>query len=248
MWANKNVGDPTKWTYDPDLLSRPSTTAVEEHVRAADVAGDATQQDQRLVGYPVFLLALRAGRRRFGAWLWGADQVARRVHQRRKPPELVDASELDLADHARASCSKPTLQLGPYFWWGARQKNSFDKTFIPVQEDAGIIPGINYRAAPWSGHTGYTNIVQGSASYVTGSHSAKLGGSLPQNDSNVSDQLLQRFPAQVQLHERLSQPIHDVRGPGVAAATAADPFRAVRAGSMDDRAAYRCRAVSASST
>ena len=66
-------------------------------------------------------------------------------------------------------------QLGPYFWWGSRQKNAFDKTFIPVQEDAGLIPTINYRSTPWSGHTGTTDIIQGSAAYVTGSHSAKVG-------------------------------------------------------------------------
>src|SRR4029453_751102 len=71
---------------------------VEEYIGAADVAGDAAQQDQRLVGHPVFLPALRSGRRRFGAWLWSADQVARRIHERRKSPELVDAVELDLAD------------------------------------------------------------------------------------------------------------------------------------------------------
>ena len=55
-------------------------------------------------------------------------------------------------------------QLGPYFWWGSRQKNAFDTTLIPVQENGGAIPGINYRApAVWSGHTGFTNIVQGAA-------------------------------------------------------------------------------------
>jgi len=73
--------------------------------------------------------------------------------------------------------------IGPYFWWGSQQKNAFDKTLIPVQDDAGDIPGINYRAANWSGHTAYTNIYQGSLSYVTGSHSAKFGARLHTNDS-----------------------------------------------------------------
>ncbi len=49
---------------------------------------------------------------------------------------------------------------------------------------AAPIPGINYRAANWSGHTGFTNIVQGSASYVTGSHSAKVGFRYHSNDAN----------------------------------------------------------------
>src|SRR5437764_13524259 len=74
-----------------------------------------------------------------------------------------------------------SAQLGAYFWWWSRQKNSFDTTMIPVQETAGAIPNINYRAENWSGHKGYTNIVQGSASYITGSHSAKVGFRLHQN-------------------------------------------------------------------
>ena len=52
-----------------------------------------------------------------------------------------------------------------------------------MQENGGAIPGINYRSANWSGHTGFTNIVQGSASYVTGSHSAKFGFRCHYNDS-----------------------------------------------------------------
>ena len=75
-------------------------------------------------------------------------------------------------------------QLGPYFWWGSRQKDAFDATLIPVQENGGAFPGINYRGANWSGHTGYTNIVQGALSYITGSHSAKVGFRYHGNDAN----------------------------------------------------------------
>ena len=72
-------------------------------------------------------------------------------------------------------------QLGAYFWWGSQQKNSYDTTMIPVLETAGAIPNINYRAENWSGHKGFTNIIKGSASYITGSHSAKVGFRLHQN-------------------------------------------------------------------
>ena len=74
-------------------------------------------------------------------------------------------------------------QLGPYFWWGSRQKLDYQTTMIPVQETAGPVPNINYRSSNWSGHTGFTNIGQGSASYVTGSHSAKVGFRLHKNIS-----------------------------------------------------------------
>jgi hypothetical protein len=86
------------------------------------------------------------------------------------------------------------VQIGPNFWWGAQQKNSYDTTTIPVQDDALTIqtpngpvsygnPGLNYRSANWSGHTGFTTVVQGAVSYVTGSHSAKFGARFHQNDS-----------------------------------------------------------------
>ena len=49
---------------------------------------------------------------------------------------------------------------------------------------AGAIPGINYRAANWSGHTGiHEHRTRGPLSYVTGSHSAKFGVRYHNNDS-----------------------------------------------------------------
>src|SRR5688572_20134421 len=84
------------------------------------------------------------------------------------------------------------VQIGPNFWWGAQQKNEWDTTTIPVQDDGLTITtpsgpvtftGLNYRSANWSGHTGFTRVVQGAVSYVTGSHSAKFGARFHQNDS-----------------------------------------------------------------
>ena len=84
------------------------------------------------------------------------------------------------------------VQIGPNFWWGAQQKNAFDPTTIPVQDDALTIntpngpvnyAGLNYRSANWSGHTGFTRVFQGAVSYVTGSHSAKFGARFHKNIS-----------------------------------------------------------------
>src|SRR5207248_7862427 len=61
--------------------------------------------------------------------------------------------------------------------------SDLDKTLIPVQETAGLIPNINYRGANWTGHTGYTNILQGAASYITGAHSTKFDFRWHNNDS-----------------------------------------------------------------
>ena len=54
QFYNLNAGDPTKWLYAPDLgqagILRPD---VGERQRAPDVAGDAAQQDRRLLGRAV---------------------------------------------------------------------------------------------------------------------------------------------------------------------------------------------------
>ena len=196
MWANKNVGDRHEVDLRPGLhAAGHQRRQMEEHVGAADVASDATQQDQRLVGRPVFLPPLRSGRRRFGAWLRSADQVARRVHERRKSPELVDAVELDLADQL-ASLARSERAAGTLLLVGLPAEEC-------VRQDVHTGAG---RCRPHPHHQlpvdplvrahGDTNIIQGSASYVTGSHSAKFGARYLKNDSNVSEQLLQRFAAQ----------------------------------------------------
>jgi hypothetical protein len=55
-----------------------------------------------------------------------------------------------------------------------------------VQETSptSVVPGINYRASSWTGHTAFTNIVQASASYITGSHSSKFGFRYHINNAN----------------------------------------------------------------
>jgi hypothetical protein len=84
------------------------------------------------------------------------------------------------------------VQLGPNFWWGAQQKNSYDTTTIPVSDAALTVvtpngpvtfTNLNYRSANWSGHTGFTTVAQGSVSYVTGSHSSKFGARFHENNS-----------------------------------------------------------------
>ncbi len=175
MWVNKNAGDATKWTYDPDksqqavddgtwkngsgritLQATPRNkinfwTGVQYHCQHCKVGGDGTGLG-------------------FGASI--------------RSPEAHTTDENHPSWLTQTSWTSPVtsrllleanVQLGPYFWWGQRQKNAFDSTLIPVQENGGAIPGINYRSSMWTDHKAFTNVVQGSASYTTGSHSAKFG-------------------------------------------------------------------------
>jgi hypothetical protein len=183
MFVNRNAGDPTKWTYDPVL----SQQAVDD--------GTWKNGSLRLTWQPT-------PRNKINVWssvqysclhcIQGGDGTGLGFGAMVSSPEGSPTNENHPSNLTQVSWASPVTsrllleanaQLGPYFWWGSRQKDAFDATLIPVQENGGAFPGINYRGANWSGHTGYTNIVQGSASYITGSHSAKFGFRYHNNDS-----------------------------------------------------------------
>jgi len=183
MFVNKNAGDPTKWTYDPDQ----SQQAVDD--------GTWKQGNLRLTWQPTT-------RNKINVWssvqyscincIQGGDGTGLGFGASISSPEGSMTNENHPSTLTQVSWQSPVTprllleanaQLGPYFWWGSRQKDAFDATLIPVQENGGKFQRINYRGANWSGHTGFTNIVQGAASYVPGSHSAKFGFRYHNNDS-----------------------------------------------------------------
>src|SRR5215475_1276786 len=167
MWVNENAGNPNAWTYDPDK----SQQAIND--------GYWKQGNLRLTYQPTT-------RNKFNIWSsvqyscigceQGGDGTGLGFGASIRSPEAYSTNTNHPSMMNQIAWQSPVTtkllleanaQLGPYFWWGSQQKNSYDTTMIPVQELAGPIPGINYRAENWTGHKGYTNIVNGSASYVT---------------------------------------------------------------------------------
>ena len=183
MWVNKNAGDPTKWTYDPDK----SQQAVDDGTWKqgnSRVTWQVTPRNKINVFNSVQYSCINC--------LIGGDGTGLGFGASISSPEGTMTNENHPSMMTQVAWTSPVTsrllleanaQLGPYFWWGSRQKNPFDATLIPVQETGGAVPGINYRGANWSGHTGTTNIFQGALSYVTGSHSSKFGFRLHKNDS-----------------------------------------------------------------
>jgi len=184
MWVNKNAGDPAKWTYDPDL----SQQAVDDGTwknGSARVTWQASPRNKISAWTSVQYSCLHC--------IEGGDGTGLGFGAAKASPEANTTNENHPSMLTQVAWTSPftsrllleaNAQLGPYFWWGSRQKNAYDTTLIPVQENGGAYPGINYRSANWSGHTGYTNIVQGAASYVTGAHSSKFGFRYHNNDAN----------------------------------------------------------------
>jgi hypothetical protein len=192
IWDNKNAGDNTKWTYDPDF-SKQSIDDGEWRNHSVRLTWQMTPRN-KIVGWTDLhynCLHCDAGGSSSGLTFTGL--VATR--------EALPRNENHPSNLTQVSWTSPmtnrllldaNVQIGPNFWWGARQKNSFDATTIPVQDDGLTIQtpsgpvtytGLNYRSAAWSGHTGFTRVYQGAISYVTGTHSAKFGARFHQNDS-----------------------------------------------------------------
>jgi hypothetical protein len=183
MWINKNAGDPTKWTYDPDKSKQAASSGRwnQENVR---LTWQVTPRNKLTFFNSVQYSCINCN--------GGGDGTGLGFGATIRSPEATMTDENHPSMMTQVTWVSPVTsrllleanaQLGPYFWWGQRQKDAFDKTLIPVTESAGPIPNITYRATGWTGHTGLTNILQGAASYITGSHSTKFGFRWHNNDS-----------------------------------------------------------------
>ncbi len=192
MWDNKNAGDNTKWTYAPDFTKQSEDDGVWKN-HSVRLTWQMSPRN-KLVGWTDLhwnCLHCDAGGSSSGLTFTG--QVATR--------EALQRNENHPSNLTQVSWTSPltnrvlldaNVQIGPNFWWGARQKNPYDTTTIPVQDDSLTInspdgpvtlANLNYRSANWTGHTGFTTVVQGAVSYVTGSHSAKFGARWSKNTS-----------------------------------------------------------------
>jgi hypothetical protein len=183
MWVNKNAGDPTKWTYVPDLTKQAvgDGTWNQENVR---LTWQATPRNKITFFNSIQYSCINCivGGDGTGLGFGASISSPEGTMTNENHPSMMTQVKWESAVNTRLLL-EANAQLGPYFWWGSRQKNAFDKTLIPVQETAGAIPNINYRGANWTDHKGYTNIIQGAASYITGSHSARFGFRWHNNDA-----------------------------------------------------------------
>jgi hypothetical protein len=202
MFTNANAGDATKWTYAPNYGDRAvdDGTWVNGSVRLTwqatprnKIAFWTDWQDicQHCVG------GGSSSGLTFAGTIASPEALARVENRPNAMNQISWTSPVTSRLLVEANA-----QLGPYFWWGGVQKNPYDSTFIWVQEDStsaiipsspglcgGVgqpvcgLPGMNYRASTWADHRSFTNILQGSVSYITGSHSIKVGGRWAHNDN-----------------------------------------------------------------
>ena len=167
MWHNLNAGDPTKWTYEPDL----SRQALEDGTwKNANVrlTWQATARDR----FDVYWDEQSACVSCIGG---GSATTSPEAHamttgfpQRINQVKWTSPLTSRLLFEARAGS-------GPLIQFGSPLRDGNDSSLIRVSEQAGLIPGLTYRSQNWSRPWGTTKTVQASASYITGAHNLKVG-------------------------------------------------------------------------
>jgi len=166
MYYNKNAGDPTKWTYEPDL-SRQATD-------------DGTWKNLSL------RLTLQATPRNKVNLFWDEQDLCISCIGGGNATTSPEAFTQTIGRPQRAQqitwtspvTSRFLLEAGfgtVLIRYGGLEHDNNDRDLIRVVEQAGTIPGLTYRAQnwsrPWSGTYGW----HASGSYVTGAHSMKVG-------------------------------------------------------------------------
>jgi hypothetical protein len=166
MYYNQNAGDPTKWTYVPDL-SRQATD-------------DGTWKAAGL------RLTLQASRRNKISLFWDETSVCISClggATATVSPEAMSTTQAFPHRVQQATWTSPVSTrvlleagFGTYLsWYGGREREGNNRDLVRVVEQAGAIPGLTYRAMNWSRPYSATFTWRGSASYITGAHSIKVG-------------------------------------------------------------------------
>jgi hypothetical protein len=166
MYQNKNANDPTKWTYEPDLTQR-----------AID--------DGTFYSGSVRLTLQATMKNKFNIF-W--DEQDRKVNwiTGGTASQSPDASNRQFGNPNRlymATWSSPrTNRLlmeggwgGTSLQWSGKERPGYNREMIRVVEQAGTIPGLTYRGMNWASNWLNPYQARGSVSYVTGTHTAKVG-------------------------------------------------------------------------
>jgi len=175
IFINRNAGDPTKWTYDPDY----SRQAVD---------------DNTTKNSSIRLTWQASPRNKFSVWwdeqktcqscVGGGAAGSAALTVGSLSPE-ADGSNHNPIRMGQVAWTSPVSSrllveasygMGPNAWFGDKErKDGYNPELIEVQENAGIIPGISYRGQDAQRNFGYMGTYSGSLSYVTGAHRFKVG-------------------------------------------------------------------------
>jgi hypothetical protein len=166
MYYNKNAGNPASWSYDPDLDRR--------------ATGDGTW---KALGLRLTWQA--TPKHKFGVF-WDETSVCVNCIGSGSSTISPEAAGTTMGFPHRVQQGSWTSPMtnrvlleagfGTYLsWYGGKERPGNNRDLIRVTEQAGIIPGLQYRSQDWSRPYSKTLTWRASVSYVTGAHSMKFG-------------------------------------------------------------------------
>ena len=207
MWRNKNAGDVTKWTYDPDYSHQALDDGTWKNT-SLRITWQVSRQNKVNLWWDEQSACQHC--------IEGGDTTTNVLQL--LPPEGAGRIEGHPQQLGQITWYfTPTSHLvldsgygwGPRFEFGGHDRSDNNHALIRVQEQGGLIPNLYYRAPLgfgggvstgnyWSRPTANTHTWRSAASYVTGAHNMKVGGSYVLHKSMVlnfynDDRLAYRF-------------------------------------------------------
>ena len=193
MYANKNMGDPTKWTYEPDV-SRRARGDLDRKMANARLTWQVTPRNRISLFWDEHLQCSGSSRSpevdgcrkppNLDEWVGGGSATS--------APEAGGGGRFGLYEDTwhrvqQATWTSPVTGrllleggFGTYLVpgsapFGREWPGNPTRGLIRVQEQAGLIPGLVYRSQNWSTNFLGAHTWRASALFVTGAHNLKFG-------------------------------------------------------------------------
>ena len=167
MYANKNAGDVTKWTYEPDL-TKPAFNDDTIKSLALRLTFQVTPKNKVNIFWDE---QWRGTNISGGGGSTSSPETSHRMYSwPSRATNMTWSNPYTNRLLFEAGFGGTALQ-----WAGKRQPDFPVFDMVRVEEQAGAIPGLSYRNQSWNSNWLNPYQLRGSASYVTGTHSVKVG-------------------------------------------------------------------------
>jgi hypothetical protein len=183
IWDNKNAGDITKWTYNPDFSHQALDDGTWKN-STLRLTWEASKQSKINVWWDEQTICLHCND--------GGDTSVPSAPLAPEATHTLQTHPLELGQLSWNYTPSSRIAFDSGFGWGPRalyggpEPTNNNRSLIRVQEQAGIIPGIVYRAPTtfgggntngyWSRPHGNSLTGRSAMSYITGAHNVKVGG------------------------------------------------------------------------
>ena len=168
LFINRNAGDPTKWTYDPDFDQQ---VVFDQYWISNGLRLTWQPTARNKISFDVGDQIRCVGCTRSGTATSTSEASGRGSTRPNMLTQIVWTSPMS---------NRLLLEAGGsayrHFWGSVPRAEEFHPDLIRVTEQAGIIPGLNYRAqTSTSKQWAATYASRASMTFTTGAHSTKVG-------------------------------------------------------------------------